>query len=801
MRFRYTPILLIIIAFWVSGCEKQINRSDSLVDYLPPEADLVVKFNDLAMVKQDFANNSLYNELKNPQVYDFMKSHPEFIASLQPKDQSVIAFQQRSDSTHFAVITRHHPKVILFDSLAPPMTRTYKKQPITVSDWDGLTHYSTTIDSVFIVSSSEKTIESIVDGILAEKDPLRKAFQLKQNTDLSTIFAPKVLVLDSLQIKLATQAVTSLEVLPKGVSITGVVMDKDTLPSLLSVFEGLVPQKNEIASIIPINAKQAKVMTFQDAELLSKNLNHFHGDSISIAPIFDSVIELGSITTDSGNHMVARSIDPDITQEELNSSLNELSRFREVILYEYTEENNVFNRFYPILENLTPTVLLRWEDFFIFSENEESAKNIITSIKNGAVVEKSNAYEQVLPQLSQASSFSVFNMQGQIDTWIAPFLSADEGVVPRFPLISLQFSSDHGFAHVNLVCQELNGSKKQTPGVVTQLFSKTLDAPILNGPHFFTNHRTRKKDIAVQDMQNNFYLLSETGNILWKKKLDAPILGSISEVDILRNGKKQLAFATSKTFYILDRNGNTVNPFPKKFSDPITQPLAVFDYDNKRNYRFVIVQGKEVYMYDSKGKTVTGFTFKNTQSNIVLPPQHIRMRTKDYLLIAEESGKLNILSRVGKERVRVSKTFDFSELPIAKEGNNFVIITKQHTKESISQTGKVTSLPLDVSSNYQFKILGNTKVTLDDNLLRINGKLVELPYGIYTSPKILNSNKGTYITVTETQEKKLYVIDKSGNILDGFPVYGSTRADITVVKGRLLVTTAVEEKEIAVYSL
>ena len=801
MRFRYTPILLIIIAFWVSGCEKQINRSDSLVDYLPPEADLVVKFNDLAMVKQDFANNSLYNELQNPQVYDFMKSHPEFIASLQPKDQSVIAFQQRPDSTHFAVITRHHPKVILFDSLAPPMTRTYKKQPITISNWDGLTHYSTTIDSVFIISSSEKTIESIVDGTLAEKDPLRKAFHLKQNTDLSTIFAPKALVLDSLQIKLATQAVTSLEVLPKGVSITGVVMDKDTLPSLLSVFEGLVPQKNEIASIIPINAKQAKVMTFQDAELLSKNLNHFHGDSISIAPIFDSVIELGSITTDSGNHMVARSIDPDITQEELNSSLNELSRFREVILYEYTDESNVFNRFYPILENITPTVLLRWEDFFIFSENEESAKSIITSIKNGAVVEKSNAYGQVLPQLSQASSFSVFNMQGQIDTWIAPFLSADEGVVPRFPLISLQFSSDHGFAHVNLVCQELNGSKKQTPGIVTQLFSKTLDAPILNGPHFFTNHRTRKKDIAVQDMQNNFYLLSETGNILWKKKLDAPILGSISEVDILRNGKKQLAFATSKTFYILDRNGNTVNPFPKKFSDPITQPLAVFDYDNKRNYRFVIVQGKEVHMYDSKGKTVTGFTFKNTQSNIVLPPQHIRMRTKDYLLIAEESGKLNILSRVGKERVRVNKTFDFSELPIAKEGNNFVIITKQHSKESISQTGKVTSLPLDVSSNYQFKILGNTKVTLDDNLLRINGKLVELPYGIYTSPKILNSNKGTYITVTETQEKKLYVIDKSGNILDGFPVYGSTRADITVVKGRLLVTTAVEEKEIAVYSL
>ncbi len=801
MRFSYTPHILLLLALVFSACEKRINRSENLVDYLPKDSEVVVKIANLQTTKQDLQNSHLYKELSNPLLYDFIKLYPEFIGSLQPQSPSAISFQKKSDTTHYTFVTKYRPDIFTFDSITAPTTKKYKKQDITISNRDGKAHYSTVLDSVFVISSSEELLQGIVDGTLPEEDPLRKAFQLKQHAELTTIFRPEAISMDSSSLKIATQAVMATDILPKGISATGVITNRDSIPSLLTVFEGLVPQPNEISKMIPVDAKQARAITFQDIDLLSENLQQFHNDSLTIPPFFDAIIELGSVATADGVSIAARSIDPEITQDELNSHLSELSDFREVTLFQYSNGDNLFQRFFPILEETSPSILFRWEDFFVFSENEASAKNLITALGNGTVLEKSAAYEEALPQLSQASSFLVFNLQGQIDTWIAPFLTSNEGTVSKHPLISLQLSNDRNFAHVNLVCQELGNSKKQVLGVVTQLFAETLEAPILSEPQFFTNHRTKEKDIVVQDIENRIYLLSNSGKVFWKKKLDGPVLGKIHEVDILRNGKKQLAFTTPNTFYVIDRNGNSVTPFPKKFRDPITQPLAVFDYDNKRKYRFVVAQGKEVHMYDSKGKTVTGFTFKKTQSNIVLPPQHIRMRTKDYLLIAEENGKLNILSRVGKERVRVTKTFDFSDLPIAKEGDNFVVITKGKTKESISQTGKVTSRTLDVSDNYQFKIKGNNKVTLDDNLLRINGKLVELPYGIYTAPTILNSNRGTYITLTETQEKKLYVIDKSGAILDGFPVYGSSAADITVVKGHILVTVAVGENEIAVYSL
>jgi hypothetical protein len=355
---------------------------------------------------------------------------------------------------------------------------------------------------------------------------------------------------------------------------------------------------------------------------------------------------------------------------------------------------------------------------------------------------------------------------------------------------------------VNLVCKEAS-EKIQVAGSVAQQFSIVLDDPILGNPRFFSNHRTRGKDIVVQDIKNKLYLISSSGKVLWKKQLDGAILGTFNEIDILKNGRKQLAFATSKTFYVIDRKGKEVKPFPMKFKDPITQPLAVFDYDNKRNYRFVITQGNEVFMYDNKAKQVKGFTFKKAKSDIVLPPQHIRLGNKDYLLVAEKNGKLNILSRVGKSRINVDHKFDFSDTPIQKEGSRFVVITKDNVKKTVSQTGKVNSQKIAVSGAYAFKIKGQTKVTLDDNLLRINGNLVELPFGIYTAPEIFTVNRITYITVTETQEKKVFVLTKSGNIVSGFPIYGSDIASLGDAKNnkRLHVVAKGENAEIILYGI
>jgi len=122
-------------------------------------------------------------------------------------------------------------------------------------------------------------------------------------------------------------------------------------------------------------------------------------------------------------------------------------------------------------------------------------------------------------------------------------------------------------------------------------------------------------------------------------------MGDIQQIDIYKNGRYQLLFNTENTLYLVDRDGKDVASYPKKFEKTITQPLSLFDYDKNKRYRTIITQGNEVTMLDAQGKVVSGFGFKGTETNIILPPKHIRIGSKDYILIAEESGKLNILDR------------------------------------------------------------------------------------------------------------------------------------------------------------
>jgi hypothetical protein len=803
MHHRNRLILLFLLVFSLWSCKKHTKRTDSLVDYIPQNTQIVVKIAHLETTKKDLANGSLFTQLSKPVLYNFLKNRESFISQLKPRGESVLSIQNGIDSIqHYTFIAKDHPSIFAVDSMMNVTIEKSDYQGATIKhiSTDNFNSFTTTIDSVFIASSSEILLKEIIDN-KTENDPVfKKAFALNTENEFVILFKPNAIrINDSITINLATQAALVMEVFPDGVTASGVVLDRDTIPQLLSVFKGLHPQPNDIAQMIPANAMQTRAITYDDYELLEQNLQLYHKNNALLDPLFGSINEVAGITLKEGSAVVLKSIDPEITGDEFLRLVSENGSFREIELYNYMDEDTIFESFYPFIEMIQPAFAFQLDDFFVFTETETIAQQLIASYKNNTTLVNTSYYENAATQLSQASSFVVYDLQGNVSNWIAPFLASEKSLVEKFPLAVFQLSYDRDFAHANLVFKEASKIQQST-GVISQVFNKQFDNTILGDPQFFSNHRTKGKDIVLQDINNELYLVSANGKTLWKKRLNGPILGKIQEVDILRNGKKQLAFVTRNTFYILDRNGNTVAPFPKKFKEAITQPLSIFDYDRKRNYRFVITRGKEVIMYDRKGKIVTGFTFKKTASTIVLAPQHIRLGNKDYILIAEVNGKLNVLNRVGKDRVIVNKKFNFSKIPIAKEGSNFVVITKENHKESISQTGKVSSKILNVSDNYWFTIRGATKVTLDDNLLRINGKLVELPFGIYTKPGIFIANRKSYITITEIQESKVYVYDKNGKLQSGFPVYGNSLAEIVSVANKILLITQASDNEITVFS-
>jgi hypothetical protein len=284
-------------------------------------------------------------------------------------------------------------------------------------------------------------------------------------------------------------------------------------------------------------------------------------------------------------------------------------------------------------------------------------------------------------------------------------------------------------------------------------------------------------EIVVQDVKNSLYLISNDGKVLWKKQLEGKLLGTVEQIDMYKNGRLQLAFATSNRVYVLDRNGKDVAPFPLKFNDAITQPLSVFDYDNKRDYRLMVTQGKSVLMYDQQGKVVSGFNYKKAESTINTQPQHFRIGRKDYIVFVQ-GNELEILDRVGKTRINVKNNISFSDDGIYLYENKFTATTIKGDLIQIDDNGKLSSLNLNLGEKHSLAATSKTLVTMSDNILKIKSNRVELDFGDYTAPKIFYLKDKIYVSVTDLQTKKVYLFDSLGKEINNFPVYGNSSIEL-----------------------
>ncbi|MBB6682584.1 hypothetical protein H4O20_14140 [Aequorivita sp. 609] len=778
----FIPILLGVFA----SCDNSPSKTGTLMDFVPENAAVVFKISNFENLQADIENSALLSKFENTEIYSYFTKKDKILKNLHPTSQSLLSINKINDSVSaYTFITKHTDKLFQLDSVKNKSveTLTLDKKSFQRVSIDENTAYSTIIDSVLVVSSSQQIIKDILNGKTEGDATFKKVFNLPSSNDFTALLrGKKEAINDSTKINFTSWSALDINFSSENFTATGISMATDTIPQLLNIFQGQIPQQNDVALLIPSDAKSALSFTFNDAESIQEKIRHYKGDTkpIQTTGIFGSVSEAGIIELKQESAIFVKSIDALLTSDALARFVTSKSSFREVEIKSFSEPKLFRETFSPLINSEKANYVFQLDNFFVFTESEISAQQIISDYQNNNTLKNTSYFENTIVDLSTASSLLVLKLQGDLSESLSLLFENDNTFkkisFEKFPLAAIQFSYDRNFAHVTLSCKEVGGNVKKSSEKVSEKFNVKLENTILNAPKLVKTKNGESK-IVVQDITNKLYFISESGKILWSKNLDSAILGEVEEVSI--SGNKHIAFTTKSAFYLLDRNGKDSKSFPIKFKDEVTQPLSVFDYDNNGNYRFVVIQDKEVLMYDKNAKLVTGFGFKKAKSSIVQSPIHIRMGSKDYIVIAEENGSLNILSRVGKSRVSVSKKFNFSSIPIAEEDNTFVVITKENTKERITPDGKVSSLKLDVGANYWFTISGNTKATLDDNLLRINGKLAELPLGIYTQPQLYKINRNYYTTITETQEKKVYVFDENGKLQNGFPVYGTSEASLS----------------------
>ncbi|TDN95361.1 hypothetical protein DET49_102248 [Salegentibacter sp. 24] len=817
MRKTLFTFLSLLLLF---SCNNR-QEFDSLTEFITDDAAVIIQTSNLQKLQKELNTLSFLNE-NDLSIEDNIQENLGFLKFTDSLTQCIISITvPKKGNLNFTLISKSQPDFQL-DSIQNKSDENIKAGGLNYRKLvlEGKEFYISDKTSPFIVATSEAQLRKVLkkENILNNKG-FTKIYQAISPNKTSVILNHAKLddLRRNLFAKLNLETVKNyagwsavdLEFSDKGISFNGLSIPKDK-SSLHQIVRNTGPVTLDFAQITPEKSVGFSAIGYKDSEIFLRNLKEFRGDSITKTEneIILNSQESGIIVTEENSLLAIKTL---ITTDagDLISGYAELQEnYREYPIYKVREPEIFEKLFIPIIHAEKPNFVAAIDEYLVFSSSIPQLRELIADYLNQNTIANQSYYKESEKQLAQQSSVLMVVNTEKLKTKLAEAVSKEVRAEIKnlnfgeHRSAILQLVEEDDFAHIHATFEAQNNGNTSNIKA-EEILSVTLEADLLTEPVLVKNHLNNQMDIAVQDINNTLYLISNRGTIFWKKKLGGPILGEIQQVDLFKNGKIQFAFATPYSIEVLDRNGNNVKPFPLKFQDQITQPLSLFDYDNNRKYRFLITQNDEILMYDKNGKGVKGFDFRKTNSEILLTPKHIRIQNKDYIVFPEKSGKLNILSRQGEHRVEVKENIDFSKNQWYEYENDFVSSNSEGSLIKITQTGQVNIIDTELSQNHGISARPNLLVSLSENNLKIKEKVLNLDYGLYTDPEIFYINDKYYISTTDLQTKEVYVFDSNGELLPGFPVYGTSRIDLNnadidqrpefVVKGG--------EKEVLIYKL
>lgn len=334
-----------------------------------------------------------------------------------------------------------------------------------------------------------------------------------------------------------------------------------------------------------------------------------------------------------------------------------------------------------------------------------------------------------------------------------------------------------------------------------QTYFVDLEDSITTKPAFVTNHYTAEKDIIVQDNSNILYFINNNGKILWKKQLDAQLLGKIHEIDFYKNGKIQFLFNTQNTLYLFDRNGKHVENYPIKLKRKATAGVSVIDYNNNLDYRLILpLEDNKIYNLDITGNRIDGWSVFLANAKIIRPIKYYRIKTKDYLMAIDQFGETYILNRRGEIRIPTNtKTpiSDLSEISFVEQkdanssyicfaGNNGFIyqIFFNGAIDSISiNNKKCTSPTAFIAADINKDGLSDFVYTSGDSLFVMQQDKSFLYTYRITTGKITRLNAYDFddeqkIGCYNSASQNMYLINSTGVLESNFPISANTLSTI-----------------------
>jgi len=779
-----TPALLGLLLL-VIGCGPSHEINVQPYELIPHDALLVIQINDQISAKAAIDNHPVLQFITAATAQEGL-----LLDALLPlKNSPALLSYSPLGKNQFARTSIYKPEPT--DSLLPKTAFFKDYEGFKIGTLEGTTPaiYQTQLGDQYLSSTSQLVVENSIRNFIAGKKGIESLSFINQITNVNND-SPINIVAHPLAKDFLKSLFESLSLFPKintdwlgldlrldaPITADGVSFLADSLADPLRLIKGLERKATLTDALVPSAFESYLSLPIDNIQQLQDNLIYYSRQKNTSKPTtsledWPTIDEIALVTLKQGVGMI----------------LHKNNRENELPLVEENQKNyrgvTYFNVSIPDVWTALAAAIAepynfnwgcRLDDFVLFAENEATLRTLISNYKDGSTLSNNSDYKTLKAQLAEEASFLWVahgeSIKGTQTTIMFPAKS--------FPFIALQGVGEKNYAHLRLQIQE--HQKSQPENTVVNQHTLALDSPAAIPPQWVKNHRTKGMDIVVQDQQNVLYLFSNTGTLFWKKQLPGKIIGPIEQVDLYKNKRLQLAFRTAERFMILDRNGKVVKPFDialPQGTDPM--PLAVFDYDKNRDYRFLLAQGNQLIMFDNRGKKVNGFKLSKIDSPLKSIPKHFRYTNKDYIVLALQNNSLKIVNRQGKDRINVKSKINFSSNAIYDYLDTFATTDNTGDLVQVDTKGNVIASKLDLQSGHKIDATTKSLVTLSQNILTIKGIPVTLPFGSYTPPKIFYLENTIYVATTDRDAQKVYLYYSNGTSVGGFPIYGAGVADLS----------------------
>lgn len=831
-------LILLLSTLLFFACQKEKDKS-SPISAIPIDAALILETNDLSSSLQKLSENKAWQSLSNgTSIKTYQKTFTQIDSILISKKLSLVnvnpilisIHMTGSQSTDWLCISsteniKQELKSVEYhlNQSSIPIKHSYSNATITeISNKQNNTFFSIHKELLF-VSPKKILIEDAIRQLDTPKNlSTNKSFQRIYNSsnkkeDFNLFvnsknfdkISPTILRDYSNSEKLAEWFQWDIEVLENGILMSGIAVSHDSLSQELSFFEGNKGQHEIAPSVLPRNTalfirksfenfKQYQRKRFEYGYQMNQNPNETTTSNFDYVKEFETWVDneltwfVAANNDQINTGLVIHTADIQKVEKFIHSNADSLIEYRRHDIFKWNKLKLLLDFFDENNKNeLKYACILREE--IVLADDLSLIKKVINDFSAKRSLSQSEDYQNCMKKLNDQSNYSIYlqnptaikTSAKYLNKEWAELISSKEEFLNSFKSFAIQFNASEANCYTHAY---LNFDTTKTPQT-NSIWAVQLEAPLQSQINLVTNHYTKKKEIILQDELLNLYLISSEGKILWKRKLEEKIIGSVHQIDVFKNNKLQLLFNTKNKVFLIDRKGRDVESYPYLLPEQTNLPLALFDYEKNENYRILLSCGKKHFMFDKKGKLVRGWKLNQTKSNAVHAAKHFVVGGKDYILLAEENGTLNILNRRGEKRLKVKEKIDFSENQIHvvkgqnKASTKIVTIDKEGIQQNILFDGSIdNSKQFEPEESLTYTFMNKHEIIVEGNQLKVNGPQITLSHEFetdeLTEPELKKLNRNYYLGITDTENSKSYLYRAPDNLVEGFPVYGKTAAQI-----------------------